>query len=121
VNNNYNSNTVVKQDFAVVEQVDRRVKSLESNCNVQRTGGGGRNSTPPPHQITLDPSLVQLWISLHYSLPGKTKMASHFIPVTDEQIFVVNEAAVSPNTKKATKFCLTVCRGILMNKITKSV
>jgi hypothetical protein len=48
-------------------------------------------------------------------------MGSHFIPVTDEQIFVVNEAAVSPNTKKATKFCLTVCRGILMNKITKSV
>ena len=34
MNNNYNSNTVVKQDFAVVEQVDRRVKSLESNCNV---------------------------------------------------------------------------------------
>ena len=34
MNNNYNLNTVVKQDFAVVEQVDRRVKSLESNCNV---------------------------------------------------------------------------------------
>jgi hypothetical protein len=34
VNNNYNSNTVVKQDFAVVERVDGRVKSLESNCNV---------------------------------------------------------------------------------------
>ena len=34
MNNNYNSNTVVKQDFAVVEQVDGRVKSLESNCNV---------------------------------------------------------------------------------------
>jgi hypothetical protein len=34
VNNNYNSNTVVKQDFAVVEQVHGRVKSLESNCNV---------------------------------------------------------------------------------------
>ena len=34
MNNNYNSNTAVKQDFAVVEQVDGRVKSLESNCNV---------------------------------------------------------------------------------------
>jgi hypothetical protein len=34
VNNNYNSNTVVKQDFAVVKQVDGWVKSLESNCNV---------------------------------------------------------------------------------------
>ena len=44
VNNNYNSNTVVKQDFAVVEQVDGRVKSLESNCNVLVDGGGGRCS-----------------------------------------------------------------------------
>ena len=34
MNNNYNSNTVIKQDFAVVKQVDGRVKSLESNCNV---------------------------------------------------------------------------------------
>ena len=51
MNNNYNSNTVVKQDFALVEQVHGRVKSLESNCNVivrkiflpkkLSTGGGG--------------------------------------------------------------------------------
>jgi hypothetical protein len=34
VNNSYNSNTVVKQDFEVVEQVDVWVKSLENNCNV---------------------------------------------------------------------------------------
>ena len=48
MNNNYNSNTVVNQDFAVVEQIDGRVKSLESNCNVLvrffpkklSTGGG---------------------------------------------------------------------------------
>ena len=50
MNNNYNLNTV-KQDFAVVKQVDGRVKSLESNCNVLirkiffpkmvSTGGGG--------------------------------------------------------------------------------
>jgi hypothetical protein len=38
-------------------------------------------------------------------------MASRF--VTDEHFFLLNEAAVSPNTKKATKFCLTVCGGIL--------
>jgi hypothetical protein len=44
----------------------------------------------------------------------KNKMASRFVPVdTDEQILVLNEAAVSQNTKKAAKFCLTVCRGIL--------
>jgi hypothetical protein len=41
VNNKYNSNTVVKQDFSVVEQVDGRVKSMESNCNVLDGGGGG--------------------------------------------------------------------------------
>ena len=51
MNNNYNSNTLVKQDFAVAEQVDGRVKSLESNCNILvrknvfpkmlSTGGGG--------------------------------------------------------------------------------
>jgi hypothetical protein len=50
---------------------------------------------------------------LHYSPPDKNKMASRFVPVRDEQIFVLNEAVVSPNTKKATKDCLTVCRGIL--------
>jgi hypothetical protein len=51
VNNDYKFITVVKQDFAVVEQVNGRVKSLESNCNVLvrknfppkklSTGGGG--------------------------------------------------------------------------------
>ena len=34
-------------------------------------------------------------------------------PVTDEQMFVLNEAAASQNIKKATKFCLTVRGGIL--------
>ena len=56
MNNNHNLNTVVKQDFAVMKQVDGRVKSLESNCNVRvrknvfpikmlstgGRGGGGR-------------------------------------------------------------------------------
>ena len=46
-------------------------------------------------------------------LRTKNKMASRFVPVTEEQIYVLNEAAVSPNAKKATKFCLTVCRSIL--------
>jgi hypothetical protein len=46
------------------------------------------------------------YISLHYSLADKTIMTSPSI--------VVNEAhAVSSNTKKATKFYLTVCKGIL--------
>ena len=47
----------------------------------------------------------------------RTKTKWRFVPVIDERIFVLNEAA---------KFCLTVCRGLevflklfLMNKITK--
>jgi hypothetical protein len=53
-------------------------------------------------------------------------MASRFVPVTDEQIFVLNETAVSPKTKKATKFCLTLYRGIplkpfIKNNLTKWV
>jgi hypothetical protein len=50
-----------------------------------------------------------LRISLHYSHPDKNKMASRFVPVTDEQIFVLNEATVSSNTKKATKFWCLWC------------
>ena len=58
--------------------------------------------------------VAQLRILLHYSLPDKNKMASSFVPGTDEQTFVLNEAAVSPETKKVTKFCLTFlfCCGI---------
>jgi hypothetical protein len=49
--NNYNSNTVVKQDFAVVKQVDGRAAHMTDN-----------NSAPelaehPSYQIMLDPSL----------------------------------------------------------------
>ena len=41
-------------------------------------------------------------------------MASRFVPVAEELIFVLNEVAVSPNTKKATTFNkMTVRRGIL--------
>jgi hypothetical protein len=42
-------------------------------------------------------------LSSGYSLPDKNKMDSHFLPVIDKQMFVLNEAVVSPNTKKATK------------------
>jgi hypothetical protein len=54
VNNNYNSNTVVKQDSAVVKQVDGRAGTHDRH-----------NSAPelaehPPYQIMLDPSLVQM-------------------------------------------------------------
>ena len=59
MNNNYNSNTVVKQDFAVVKQVDGRAARMTDTTwhqSWQRT---------PPYQIMLDPSLQE-----HY----KTKM-----------------------------------------------
>jgi hypothetical protein len=46
-------------------------------------------------------------------------MASRFIPVKDEQIFVPNEAAILPNTKKATKWMYS-SKLFLINKITKS-
>jgi hypothetical protein len=32
---------------------------------------------------------------MHYSPPDKNRMASRFVPVTEEQIFVPNEAVVS--------------------------
>ena len=42
MNNNYNLNTVAKQDFEVVEQVDGRVKALEpTNVLVRKNDGGG--------------------------------------------------------------------------------
>jgi hypothetical protein len=40
-------------------------------------------------------------------------MVSCFSLVTDEQILPPNKAVVLPNMKKATTFCLTVCRAIL--------
>jgi hypothetical protein len=53
-------------------------------------------------------------VSLHYSLPDKNKMASRFVPVTDKHIFVLNEAAVSLNTKKSQNVWLnSVCKAIL--------
>ena len=57
MNNNYNSNTVVKQEFAVVEEVDGRVNSPERNCKILvrkkffpkklSTGGGGAGRCCP--------------------------------------------------------------------------
>jgi hypothetical protein len=41
---------------------------------------------------------------MHYSPAEKNKMTAHFVLITDGQFFVLNEAAVSPNTKKATTF-----------------
>jgi hypothetical protein len=42
-------------------------------------------------------------------------MSSRFAPVTDEQIFLLDEAAVPtpPNTKKARFFCLKVYVAII--------
>ena len=45
MNNNYNSNTVVKQDFAVVKQVDGRAAHMTNTTQHQNW------------QIMLDPSL----------------------------------------------------------------
>ena len=42
-------------------------------------------------------------------------MASRFPSVTDEDIFVLNEEAIPPNTKRATKFGFSVFNG--KNKI----
>ena len=38
-------------------------------------------------------------------------MASHFAAVWKDEILAVNEAAVPTNTKKQTKFGLSVCTG----------
>ena len=43
MNNNYNSNTVVKQDFAVVKQVDGRAAHMTDTTRHQSW-----QSTPPP-------------------------------------------------------------------------
>ena len=59
MNNNYNSNTVVKQDFAVVKQVDGRAARMTDTTRHQSW------QSTPPYQIILDPSLQE-----HY----KTKM-----------------------------------------------
>jgi hypothetical protein len=53
---NYNSNTVVKQDFAVVKQVDGRAAHITNTTRHQSW-----QSTPsPPYQIMLDPSLLYI-------------------------------------------------------------
>ena len=51
------------------------------------------------------------WLAQNYSPPSKNKMVSHFASVTEAEKF--NEAAVPDNTKKATKFGLTVFTGKL--------
>jgi hypothetical protein len=49
--NNYNSNTVVKEDFAVVKQVDGRAAHMTDITRHQSSG-----TAHPPYQIMLDPS-----------------------------------------------------------------
>jgi hypothetical protein len=44
VNNNYNSNTVVKQDFAVVKQVDERAAHMTDRTRHQ----SWQITSPPP-------------------------------------------------------------------------
>ena len=47
--------------------------------------------------------------------PKKTKMASRFASVSEEEILLVNEEAVPKTQKMATKFCVTVFNGELFN------
>ena len=68
MNNNYNSNTVVEQDFVVVKQVDGRAANMTDTTHHQSW------QSTPPHQIMLDPSLLD-------SLRGDTKTLNPGIPV----------------------------------------
>jgi hypothetical protein len=61
----YNSNTVVKQDFAVGKQVDGRAAYMTDTTGHQ----SGQSTPPPPYQIMLDPSLpysVLHWSKLYH-------------------------------------------------------
>jgi aconitase A len=49
----FNSNTVVKQDFAVVKQVDGRAAHMTDTTQHQ----SWQSTPPPPYQIMLDSSL----------------------------------------------------------------
>ena len=60
LNNNYNSNTVVKQDFAVVKQVDGRASTHD------RHNLAPELTEHPPYQIMLDPSLLKLTKCIHF-------------------------------------------------------
>jgi hypothetical protein len=53
VNNNYNSNTVIKQDFAVVKQVDGQAAHMTDTTRHQII-------SPPPYQNMLNPSLSEI-------------------------------------------------------------
>jgi hypothetical protein len=45
---------------------------------------------------------------MHYSSSDQNKMASRCDPVTDEETFVLNKVAVSPNMEKAPMFCARI-------------
>ena len=47
---------------------------------------------------------LYLGISCTIHLSEQNKMVSRFLSVTEEELFLVNEAAVRNNSKKATKF-----------------
>jgi hypothetical protein len=55
VNNNYNSNTVVKQDFAVVKQVDGQAAHMTDTTRHQSW-----QSIPLPYQNMLNLSLSEI-------------------------------------------------------------
>jgi hypothetical protein len=58
VNNNYNSNTVVKQDFAVVKQVDGRAARMTDTTRHQ----SWQSPPPPPYTAkNAEPAAQQDW------------------------------------------------------------
>jgi hypothetical protein len=61
-----------------------------------------------------DWSLMQLQILLHYSHQDKNEMASRFVNRSQTTNFLLNEAAVTPNTRKPQRILFnTVYRRIL--------
>ena len=87
MNNNYNSNTVVKQDFAIVKQVDGRAAHMTDTTRHQ----SWQSTPPPPHKIMLDPSL-----SLYSTRLSAKSSFSHSQPHTNYGKF--NIQFIGPKT-----------------------
>jgi hypothetical protein len=71
VNNNYNSNTVVKQDFAVVKQVDGRAAHMIDTLSTR--AGSSASTTAPSKILLLSPKFL---FSQKISLPPKRQKKS---------------------------------------------
>ena len=80
MNNNYNSNTVVKQDFAVVKQVDGRAALMADTTRHQTW-----QSTPPPPPPTRS-CWVHPWfrIGLHATASKSSPRKALFSSVQEQ-------------------------------------